>query len=366
MPYREEEGALRARRLSLQTEIEALDHRARDLPYLELRKGELQSELAALRDPDAKPTFLSRNRRLLMWGVGVTALVLSGTVALIEYRHRVLAGERAALESRGIPMSQPTISPSGSIPSEPVTPPVESFQPANVEPLPSKPAGISIDFVGSGTWLSSNEVAGLAPLGHWNELPGPIGSSASLVDSHGTLLTSTDVFWTSGDGWFDIQPSDPNRHMLSGYIEQNGAPGVQGTVSVAISGLPRELVAGKFAVIVYSDKMGNPEDQVTRLELTAGAFHQAFYLRDAAFHDYPLHNGTRGYVVATGTRDDRMQTPVANCAIFKDVSATKLELAVSTTSPTSNNTGGYLRSPINGMQILPMTALTKIGVSASQ
>jgi hypothetical protein len=151
--------------------------------------------------------------------------------------------------------------------------------------------------------------------------------------------------------------------MFGDYIAENGGPDQQGTVVVSVTGVPQLLVAATYAVVVYSDEARNPEDQVTRLEITARDVNEVFYLRDAAFKDYPLRNGTRGYVAATGTRDDRARTPAANCAIFKNLSVENFEIHVSTTARMANNAGGYLRSPLNGMQILPMTALAKTGTA---
>ena len=356
MPYREEEGALRARRLSLQTEIDSLGHRARELPYLELRKRELQSELAALPDPDATSFTLSRNQRRAIWSTAalIMMLTLGGAVMFVGFRPTVttLNGQIPANLVPDIASSPPSFSQTSS--------PIESVAPFMQTPSSVEPLAMSIDFVGSGPSLMTNQVAGIAPLGNWNELSGAVGSSTRLVDSSGTSTSGAKISWTSGDGWFDVQVNSPDRYLFAGYIEQNGAPEVPGTVVVSVSDLPNALVAGKYAVVVYSDKMGNPEDQVTRLEISAGGRQQSFYLRDAALHDYPLSDGSHGYVVATGTRDERMRTPMANCAIFKNVSTPAFEIKVSTTPRTRNNAGGYLRSPINGIQILPMTALGQI------
>src|ERR1039457_5964663 len=103
-------------------------------------------------------------------------------------------------------------------------------------------AGISIDFVGSGHSLSADEIAGIAPLAHWNPLRDASGSSGSLIDSLGAPIAFTQISWRSGDGWFDVQPSNADSDMFSGYIEQNGAPEVQGTVVVSISNVPNALV----------------------------------------------------------------------------------------------------------------------------
>jgi hypothetical protein len=352
MPYREEDGALKARRLSLQMEIDALEHRAREFPYLELRRGEVERQLAALPDPDAKPP-LSPRERFLVWGTTalMMALVVGGAIVIVHRIHPDHDDELAAPPKKTsiTPMiSQPEPSPTGVL--------GQLIGPA----APIDAYGISIDFVGTGTMLGGDDVAGIAPLRHWNALFYADGKNGALVDSAGAWIDAMQIAWTSGGGWYDPQVDTANSQMFSGFIEPTGDPGVGGTVVVSVSRLPDALTLGKYAVVVYSDKMVNPADQVTRLEITAGSVHQAFYLRDAAHHDYPLRDGTRGFVVATGTRDDRMQTPVANCAIFKGLSAPDFEIKVSTTPRTSNNTLGYLRSPINGMQILPMAALSKI------
>jgi hypothetical protein len=363
MPYRAEQGALRARRLSLESEIEALEQRAHEVPYLEHRKRELQRELAALPDPDAKEGLVPRNQRRRVWVAGAlaTTVVVCGGVAILV--HRVHDETANVLEKESTVASQPTSGDPDAAEAAFLGALADDTSPSLPVKSTDAAFGISLDFAGSGTAIADNEIAGIAPLAHWNALSGANGSNASLGDAFGAAVTETQVSWHSGDGWVDGSPENADGRMISGSIEQNGSPDVPGTVVVLVTNLPRDLVAGKYAVVVYSDKIRNPEDQVTRVEATAGAVHQTFYLRDPANHDYPLRGGTRGYVAATGTRDERMATPISNCAIFTNLSARNLEVRTTTGHRTSNNTGGCLRSPINGMQILPMAALSKIGVT---
>jgi hypothetical protein len=196
MPYRDEEGALRARRLSLQSEIEALGQRARELPYLEVRRRELQRELAALPDPDARPkakprSFGRRRRPLLVGVVAFVSLVSMGFGLLIALGPIVRIGDGQHYQH----LVDDYPAPGATSFAEPM---ITSGDPV-IWPFP-----ISLDFVDHYPAIANNLTAGLVRLGHWNTLMGSTGSSNGLVDSSGTVLPTTAVSWHSSLSWSDM------------------------------------------------------------------------------------------------------------------------------------------------------------------
>lgn len=352
MAYREEQSAREARRLNLETELHELDDRARELPYLALKRGDLQRELATLNALDAKPASpwhrLLRQRLAL---IPILALVLV-SLALGSFwfvTHRIGAvGES--------PQNAQNVSP-------PILPRSDDFGDVGLQArAPSTSiSAISLDFVGSGESLEPNESAGFVPFANWNELRGENGSTRHLSDAVGAQLFETTVTWRSGTEWnTPTKKTDGNSRMISGYIVQNGEPDAPGTVDVSVFNLPIGLIANGYAVIVYSDEVGNPEDQVTCIRLTMRSVSRMFCLRDATSRDYPMRESPSGYVVATATSDEGMSTPKANCAIFENLAMGGFSIEVKTGLRASNNTGGFLRSPVNGIQIVPMASLPDV------
>jgi hypothetical protein len=79
MPYRDEKASYRDRVLALQDEIAVLGQRARELPYLERKRKNLEAELALLKNPRPQKWLLAVSLRFLsisLLVVGVLTVTL--------------------------------------------------------------------------------------------------------------------------------------------------------------------------------------------------------------------------------------------------------------------------------------------------
>jgi Domain of unknown function (DUF1929)/PKD domain len=193
--------------------------------------------------------------------------------------------------------------------------------------------GMSVDFVGTGTPMSSSEVAGVVALSNWNEAEGASSSSAlSLVDETGAATTAT-VSWTSDDDWAQpITLEAGNVQMMQGYLDN----GNEDTTTVTVNGLPSN--PSGYTVYVYaqgasSDSSNTGIYQISGTGVTTTSTSLTY---DSDF------NGT--FTQATTSN------PIGNYVVFTipNVPGFTLSAIPSTASD------GYERAPVNGMQIIPI------------
>ena len=200
-------------------------------------------------------------------------------------------------------------------------------------PLPPPAAkAISIDFVGNSVAMDGAEFAGVVPKGNWNRALGFRSTvSLPLVDETG-MMTSASVNWSSGNSWaLPIGASAGNARMMAGYLDNgNGSP-----ISVTVSGLPDS--ANGYDVYVYADGDNATITRTATYDLTAAGFPPA----SIRATDVANTNFNGSFAHAAGSNGNYVQ--------FTAMKATAFTL---TATPFSTSSGG-LRSPVNGLQIIP-------------
>jgi hypothetical protein len=155
--------------------------------------------------------------------------------------------------------------------------------------------------------------------------------------------------------------------MMKGYIDTNDTS----VTSVTVSGLPEALTAEPYAVILYFDGDNGTQTRVGRYTLSgATSGNTTLWGRDPASTNF---NGA--YVLgatpidplpgATGAGLDNQGTaagtvPAGNYMLFPEVSGSTFTLSAqaSVSSGTTNRAG------INGIQIVPMSAVPEPGTLA--
>lgn len=201
---------------------------------------------------------------------------------------------------------------------------------------------IAIDWYGSGnnggttqSQMARSEWAGVVPQKNWNSFTGSSESNArALIDNNGTTTGAT-VTW-SGTGMWDTNASNAvgDRRMMLGYLA-----GGSGTTSVTVSGLPWRFSAGGYDVYVYSDGDNNTDLRAASFSIGA----ESAVNTDAsgstftgAFFEGSNYVRLRG---VTGTSFTLTATPIAG--------------------PNTN----LPRAPINGIQIVRLSASPANGIS---
>jgi hypothetical protein len=193
--------------------------------------------------------------------------------------------------------------------------------------------GISVDFVGSATPMSSTEVAGVVPLSNWNEAEGAKSSSAlSLVDETGAATTAT-ITWSADDGWIQPITDQPgNVRMMEGYLDN----GDEDTTTITVSGLPSN--PSGYTIYVYAQGASSNSTN-TGIYQISGA---GITTTSTALTYNSNFNGT--FTQATANN------PIGNYVVFTipNVGGFTLSAIPSTAS------SGYERAPVNGVQIVPI------------
>jgi hypothetical protein len=200
-------------------------------------------------------------------------------------------------------------------------------------PPPPPPAkAISIDFVGNSIAMDGAESAGVIAKKNWNKALGFSSTgSLPLIDETGTT-TSASVSWSSSNSWaLPIASSVGNSRMMAGYLDNgNGSP-----ISVTVSGLP--VNANGYDIYVYTDGDNAAMTRTATYDLTGAGFPSA----SIRATDSANTNFSGSFVQAAGSN--------GNYVIFTAVKAAAFTL---TATPFSV-AGTGLRSPINGLQIMP-------------
>jgi len=191
---------------------------------------------------------------------------------------------------------------------------------------------ISIDFVGLGTPMGSNEVAGVVPKANWNNETGNKNPTPQgLLDETGAATTAA-VTWSSDDSWDEpITDSPGNVRMMKGYLDN----GQQNTSTVTVTNLPPD--PNGYAIYVYADgAAGGSNTGIYQITGTGIPTTSASLTYNANFA------GT--FTQATTSN------PIGNYVILTIPSASGFTLSAIPSTASS----GYQRAPVNGIQIVPL------------
>ncbi len=199
--------------------------------------------------------------------------------------------------------------------------------------------GISVQFDGSGTALSSTGTAGVIALANYNALSGASGSiSSGLVDSTGTLTSLSLTFSSSyTNASYNGTPSTDNQKLMSGGISVN-SPSSKDTVT--LSNIPY----ASYSLYVYvGPNDGNGGNSYFDNAVTDGT---------TTYYSYFPGGNFGGFTQATSTVSGTY-TANANYILFTGETSSSL-----TFSLTPVNNGG---SDINGFQIIDTAAVPEPG-----
>ncbi len=194
---------------------------------------------------------------------------------------------------------------------------------------------ISIDFVGEDVAMAATEVAGVVAKANWNNASGASSTSPlALVDATGAATTAT-VSWSSNDIWeLSIADQPGNARMMKGYLDTGNTT----TTTVTVAGLPSS--SSGYSVYVYADGANSGASRTGVYTISGtGITTTSISLTDAAGVDFSgtftqANNSAGNYVIFT----------IPNVSGFT-ISATP-----------GASTDAYPRAPINGIQIVPLSA----------
>ncbi|MEN3338149.1 MAG: hypothetical protein V7647_1825 [Acidobacteriota bacterium] len=194
---------------------------------------------------------------------------------------------------------------------------------------------IGINFVGTATAMGTAETAGVVSQSHWNNAAGAAHSTPlPLVDAAGSA-TGGSVTWSGASVWATpISDVAGNSRLMKGYLDTTSTS----ATTVTVSGLQ----ARAYDVYVYGD----------------GDNHS--YTRSAA---YTISGA--GITSSTTIMTDVASANFASTFTRASNSAgnyVKFTIAASgftiTATPTAPDTGTR-RAPVNGIQIVPATAVAR-------
>ena len=203
-------------------------------------------------------------------------------------------------------------------------------------------AMIGVNFSGGGGGDPAGTVnvllpAGVIPQAFWNNLLGPSGGAAGLIDSDGNATTA-EIAWNSANTWGrSTLTGDGDQQLSAMYLD--GARGFP--ASIVVSG----LTPGLFDVYIYARRNENPGGDLSLLNEGS---------------DYTLNGVTKlGFTgnvnPSAGTWVDATTATAGapgNYFLFEDVNVGVGEvLSITANSPASNNS---FRSPIDGIQVVPV------------
>ena len=195
------------------------------------------------------------------------------------------------------------------------------------------PGGISINFVGTdGVSMGATESAGVVAKPNWNNATGVTRSTPlPLVTETGSASGAT-VTWSSNNVWSTpITDQAGNRRMMKGYIDTSETS----TTSVTVAG----LASGAYDVYVYADG--------DNLAVTRTA---AYTISGAG-----ITTTTINLTDPVNTNFNAAFTPANNSAgnyVKFSINAGGFTMAATPLSAS----GGSLRAPVNGIQIVPTGA----------
>ncbi len=206
----------------------------------------------------------------------------------------------------------------------------------------SGPATISINFVGSGSAMGNTESAGVTPAAQWNNAGGAkSGSPMTLVSQSGSVTSAT-VSWASDNVWaVPITDSPGNARMMLGYLDT----GAGNSTTVNVAGLS----AGTYDIYVYADGDNAGFSHSGAYQISgSGVTTTSISLTDA-----PNVNFSGTFVQANNSN--------GNYVLFHAVSIT----SGFTLTATPGATGNVPRAPVNGIQIVPLTATPDFAIGVA-
>jgi hypothetical protein len=112
---------------------------------------------------------------------------------------------------------------------------------------------IGIDFVGAGSALAANGVAGVVAAPNWNEASGTTGGPLPLLDETGSPTGATAEWGAPGQALLGLGGVDPNFAMMNGYLVADPST----LLSVTVSNLPPS--PGGYTVYVYGDSFNGAD-----------------------------------------------------------------------------------------------------------
>jgi hypothetical protein len=200
--------------------------------------------------------------------------------------------------------------------------------------LPLASGAISIDFKGRYTSdMAASEVAGVVATPNWNNARNASSAEPlTLVDDTGALTNIT-VSWASpSTSYTPITDRPGNNRLMRGYLDSGG----RGSTNVTVSG----LTPGSYDIYVYADGNNAQYSRTGKYQISGPDMASAATtLVDAANTNF---SGT--FIPAANS--------IGNYILFRGVT-----IASAFTLTASPGTAGYLyRAPVNGIQIVPVSA----------
>ena len=194
---------------------------------------------------------------------------------------------------------------------------------------------IAVDFVGdSASAMATGEVAGVVPQGFWNAANGATRTSPlALVDASGAPTGAT-ITWRAGGGTWatPIAETAGASRMMKGYLDTSSTA----ATTVTVAGLP----SGEYDVYIYVDGDNRAYERSGSYAIAVpnGATSTATLI-DAA-------NANFAGSFVTGAKGNYVRL---------HVKGTGFTLTATPVNPTT----GTRRAPVNGIQIVPATAVVK-------
>ena len=193
------------------------------------------------------------------------------------------------------------------------------------------PGAISLNFVGTGTALTSSEIAGVVPKANWNNLSTITSTQPQpLVDEFGNG-TAASAAWSGQNLWMmPIAGTPADFTMMQGYLDDlNG-----GTSTFSVTGLIG--TPNGYQVYVYTDGDNSTDTRVATYTVSGPGVTTASF----TVTDEPNTNFSGTYNLVTASQS------AGNYVVFT-VAGNSFTV---TAEPIS---GGVLRAPLNGVQIVP-------------
>jgi hypothetical protein len=194
---------------------------------------------------------------------------------------------------------------------------------------PSAAAVVSINFVGNGTAMGAAESAGVVARTNWNNATGATRSTPlALVTETGGASGAT-VTWSGGTVYaLPITDQAGDRRMMRGYLDPIGSAG-----TVTVAGLP----VGTYDVYVYADGDNGGATRTGAYRISgAGITTTTVNLTDAGNTNF-----NTAFTQATNSNGNYVRFSI-NTSGF------------TLTATPGSASDGVARSPVNGLQIVPV------------
>jgi hypothetical protein len=209
-------------------------------------------------------------------------------------------------------------------------------------PLPPAKA-ISIDFVGLDTPMQTSEVAGVVAKANWNTASGAASSQALVLKDENGTTTSASVAWSSDDAWqTPITDTPGNARMMKGYLDT----GKGDATVVTVSGLPASSTGYNVYVYIDGDNGSATRTGIYQISGT-GIMTTSISATDPSGTNF------------SGSFQQ------ANSSSGNYVMFTIQASAFTLTATPGATTDSYRRAPLNGIQIVPVSAASNPNPSPS-